>query len=223
MPYQIQETNTCLLNKHMKDSFNFKDWKTIVLTPWFWCFPHVMSLLWKELQEHFNVVYSPTLRNINTVSIKISAKDLQEKLAKILRYTHDGDISLVWHSMGGLISIEALKMAFWMKINSILTMWTPFGGTPLANVCSPFLKSCQEINTSGGYLKEVSIGEQLNGSLIAHTSWMDIVVPEVSQEPHETLAQWKTQIVRHKHFQHQSFLIWEWCREMVKSIIETCK
>ncbi len=205
----------------MQDQINFKDWKTVVLTPWFWCLPHTMSLLWKHLQESMNIIYAPTHR-INTVSIKVSAKELEEKLSIFSWYLHFEDISLVWHSMGGLIVVETLKNMVSERVQNIITISSPFQGTPMANFCSPFLKACEEINTPWWFHKDTVIWHQLNWKLIANVSEKDFIVPAWCQIPNKTIAKWKTKVIRHKEFDHKSGLIGDTCKTISNIIQKYC-
>jgi hypothetical protein len=206
----------------MKDFYDHFNWQTVVLTPGFWCLPDALAIIGNELKDKFNVVYSPSFHRLNTVSIHISAKELAEKLAFILRYTRDWNINLVGHSMWWLISIKALEMSVNLHIHNIITLGTPYSGTPVANLCSPVLKVCKEINTPKWYLHNVCIWDQINGKLIAHISGSDLIVPAGSQIPQKTIAPKKTKIVRHESYDHGSFLIGEWCKQIVQSIKKYC-
>lgn len=207
----------------MKDSLDFPNWQTVVLTPGFGCLPHTLGYLGSILKEKYNVVYAPNGHRINTVSIHISATELEEKLQKLFKHVHMEETSLVGHSMGGLISVEAVRIWASMRVNNIITISTPFQGTPMASLCSPFLRACEEINTPGWFHKNTNIGHKLWWLLISNVSEKDFVVPAGCQIPQNTIAPRKTKIIRHTDMDHKDSLVWETCKTIANIVKKYCK
>jgi len=188
------------------DSFDHKDSQTVFLIPWFSCVPACMKILWDELREYFNVVYSPLLPKFNTSDISTSSKLVEDKLKKILRYVREEDINIIWHSLGGLIWIEAVKIATTIRINNVIAMSTPFGGTKLAELVQNVFPSCKDMSKQGGYHGKTKIN--INWQVISYISKMDSVVPEASQK----LPKWisdNQRSIGFQNFDHADFIIWD--------------
>lgn len=191
-----------------KDSYDHYNRPTVVLTPGFTCTPGTMVHLGNALREYYNVAYSPKLPYLNTQSVHSSGILLDQKLQKVLKYTREWDINLIGHSLWGLIQIEALKIATDMKINNIISLSTPFHGTPMAEPYKRIFPACRDIARSWGYHKHTDISKQIDGKLIAHIAHDDSIVPPESQIPNPNIAKDKTKIINHPHLDHGDFLIW---------------
>ena len=104
-----------------------------------------------------------------------------------------------------MIALDTLRINPQLKVDEVITMWTPFGWTPLGYIGSIGSTSCNEINQEGGYLWNFDASKQLR-QLSVHVSIQDSIVPPKNQIPHPTLAHKKTQIKHHPKFNHTDFL-----------------
>ncbi len=206
-----------------QDTYDHSNGKTVVLSPGFTCTPSAMKELGDELREYFNVVYSPIYPRFNTWPVRQSSALLAQKLQEITQYVHDGDINVIGHSLGGLIAVEAVKMASWMRVDNVLALSTPFRGTKTAQMLQNVFPACKDMSEPYGYLNNTKIGDKLHWKLIAHVSEMDSVVPAFSQIPQKTIAHWKIQVVRHKDFDHGNFVIGSTVKKVAEVIYNNCK
>jgi len=61
----------------------------------------------------------------NTLSVKSSGEIIHRKLRKILEWVKEEDINVIGHSLGGVLSIEAVRVATGMRVNNVIAMASP--------------------------------------------------------------------------------------------------
>lgn len=186
-----------------QDTFDHKWWKTLVLTPWLGCTSNVLSSLGEDLREHFNIVYAPNFPLYNTQWVNLSARMLADKIRTI----NEDDISIMGHSLGGLIAVEVVRIATDIKINNVIAMGSPFLSVPLSKGISNILPACQDINKKGGYHKNTKIWHKIDWRVITYVSEKDMIVPKTSQIPNTNIAPWKTRVFLFNDFNHWDFII----------------
>ncbi len=90
-------------------------------------------------------------------SIRQYAQKVKEKAEKITKETGRKDLVLIGHSMGGLVcSWYATQLAPVHKVTDVITIGTPFFGTPLAQIgLGP---NAREMEPDSFFLKELRAG-----------------------------------------------------------------
>jgi len=197
-----------------QDSYDHINGKTIVLSPWFTCTPWILTALWEELREYFNVVYSPSFPNLNTWSIHKSGELLREKINQL----SGDDINLLGHSLWWLISIQAARTQ--CRVNNIITMSTPFYGTPLANIISMLIPACYDMNRLWGYHNGSVV--DIQGKLTAFVSGKDSIVPHDNQIPNKGIAK-NQKIIRFPWMDHWDLICGATVARVAKIIDRCCK
>lgn len=211
--------NTKWLFVEEEDSFDHgHNAPTVVLTPWLTCTPGWIHVLWDHLKEHYNVAYAPRFDNFNTGSVSNSSKRLIEKLMEVVKVETNWDLTLIGHSLWGLINLETLKQNVMLHVHNVISLSTPYKGAPGAIMFQNILPACADINKKGGYHAKTRVWDQIEWSLIAHISMEDSVVPTNSQRPQNSIAKGNTKIVRHEGFEHASFILGETARETARII-----
>ncbi len=111
-------------------------------------------------QEGLGPVYTVDFKN-PFGSIEDFAKITQARVQEILKETGSQDISLVGHSMGGLIATYyALNLAPPKVVKEVITLGTPFAGSYLAFVCPG--KCSFEMRLGGSFVQKLREGLQKN-------------------------------------------------------------
>jgi len=156
----------------------------------------------ERLAERFNVAYAPVFPHWNTGSVAGSAALLRRKIRAILdERERNGDLSIVAHSLGGLIALEALKDS--VRVRTMATLAAPFGGSPQARLAAPFSAGARDIGAWAG--NAAPWAERPMDRLECHVSEQDSVVPPENQLPPPWMA--PDVVVRHEGFQHFDFLV----------------
>jgi len=106
-----------------------------------------MHLLGEYLKEYFNVAYAPRFPKFNTVAADLSAKMLEQKIREVLTHEKNKDINLIGHSFGGILSIEAVRIATDVRVNNIITLSTPYVGPPLSELFKNVFPACKNLVT----------------------------------------------------------------------------
>lgn len=129
------------------------------------------------MKEFANVVYAGNFPMMNTCSIADAAKLLEPLVRQVMQREKNGDVTLVGHSNGGLISLLALHLATDLRVRHVVTMGTPHQGTPHADLLSLVSASCREVNQEGGCLRGANLRGQMNGDIMALVAEKDKIVP----------------------------------------------
>lgn len=191
-----------------------------LLVPGFTGTNATMSILGGHLAERANVAYAPEFSHLNIGSFIHSGRKLAERLRKLL--DTDGlsrDVKIVAYSNGWLIALEALRNDPSLKIGELITMGTPFYGTPLAYPLSFLIPACNEVNKKWWLNTGYDFSRQIRGRVNAHVSHRDSIVPPRSQFPGEFLAPGKTNRVDHPEHTHTCFVIWSGARITANKIL----
>ena len=212
LPHALRNLRGAIIKP--QDSYDHYHGKTIVLSPWFTCTPWILTALWEELREYFNVIYSPSFPNLNTWSIYESGELLRKKINGL----NGDDINLLGHSLGWLISIQAARVQ--CRVNNIITMSTPFYGTPLASIISMIVPACSDMNRLWGYHKRSVV--DIKGKLTAFISEKDSIVPQDSQIPNKGIAK-NQKIIRFPWMDHWDLISGATCSKVAKIIDWCCK
>lgn len=217
--------------EHMSNSFMWtlcspkdtmdhgKDAPIFVLIPGFSGNHATMRELGNNLWEKANVAYAPDFPLFNTTSIREAAKLLNEKIEKILSlHWKKIDIRLVWFSNGWLIALDALRHKSSLRVSEVITMWTPFRWTPLANIISFTSRACSEINEKWWYLRGSNLATQL-GKLSVHVAHNDSIVPASHQIPDMSIAPGKITVIHHEWFHHTNFISGEKWKDIANMLL----
>lgn len=175
---------------------------TVLLVHGFLTRPGCLSAAGERLAERFNVAYAPVFPHWNTGSVAGSAALLRRKIRMILcEREKNGDLSVVAHSLGGLIALEALKES--VRVRTLATLATPFGGSPQARLAAPFSAGARDIGDWGR--NAAPWADKPMDRLECHVSGQDSVVPPENQLPPPWME--PDAVVRHEGFQHFDFLL----------------
>lgn len=179
-----------------------------------------MSVLGGHIAQRANVIYAPEFWNFNTWSIADSASKLADKLWEVLDTDWlSRDVRVVAYSNGWLITLEALRKNRSLRVDEVITMGTPFFGTPLAYPLSLFVPACSDVNRQWGYFAGCDFSRQIRGSIIAHVSHRDSIVPSSSQFPWYDIAPGKVNRVDHASHTHTCFVVWESAKRTAQRIL----
>ncbi len=93
-------------------------------------------------------------------SIDGSAEQLHQRVEEVLRATGQGTLSLVGHSMGGLVIRAYLAKHGTQKVDKVFTIGTPHHGSRLA-VLLPFWANLREMTPGSAWLKQQAKGDRV--------------------------------------------------------------
>jgi len=126
-------------------------------------------------------IYTITLKNPIT-SIRAYANQVQIKADEIAKKTGRDDLILVGHSMGGLVSaLYACTLAPKGKVTDVITISSPFKGTPVAYI--GLGRNAREMWPNSELSKEIRTAISQNTQIrFYHTAvvWDELVVPGTS-------------------------------------------
>lgn len=191
-------------------TFRHEGGPAVMLVPGLFCAPGAMNQLGRELEALGLDVHLPrafpyyrgTLANTGPVerSVQILLEDLE-----VLATEHDvQEITLVGHSLGGIIALAAAVHApdstrILPRAVGILLLAPPLDGTPLAVPLRPFLPAAREISPRAERLRFVRAA--MGHITQTFTAGADSLVPLESQEG---LA---VPTVHFDDFQHMDFFV----------------
>jgi hypothetical protein len=192
-----------------KDNFDHgNNAPTILLTSGFLCNNGAMKALGAELNQRYNVAYAPHTSLRNTWDIKTSAHALSNKVKNILQHNEkNNDISVLWHSLWGIIATKALLDSWDLRLNKLITCATPWEWAPIASMV-PFFTAAKQMNQSWWYFGPDDNMDDFTISVENYVSDRDVFVPpsrqymplSISTQASNTIMGWYT---------HTDFLSWK--------------
>jgi triacylglycerol lipase len=119
---------------------------------------------------------------INYGLLATSVEQLADRLAirvdELLAETGADKVHLIGHSLGGLIIAQAFADGHLVgHVDTVVTIGTPFGGSPWANLC-PFGTTIRALRDGSPLLRRLSEAPVPEGvRWVAFTSTLDVIVP----------------------------------------------
>lgn len=191
-------------------TFTRCDGPKVLLVPGLFCQPSVLNQLGHELERLGCDVYLPrsfpyfhgVLANSARVeqSVRVLLNDLETLTVK-----HNiEEITLVGHSLGGIISLATAAKAKTSHralphIRGVVLLATPLHGSPLAAPLKALVPACRDLDANSAVLREIRATVGANCRMVS--SGADSVVPLDSQE---AIA---AEVTRLDGFQHTDFYI----------------
>jgi pimeloyl-ACP methyl ester carboxylesterase len=184
----------------------------IVLVPGLFCSPSIFNELGYELNKNANVFVPPPFPYYfsmfsNTGRVDRSANELG-KYIKQLANEGIESVSLVGHSLGGIIILKTLQNYFngniipFTGIDNIILMASPIYGSPMARLLK-FIPACKDIFPDSNTIK--SLDPMLKEIDCTINSGFDSAVPLYYQMLHFNTIDCKFFIL--DDFQHMDFYI----------------
>ncbi len=183
---------------------------SVMLVPGLFCTPSVMAHLGEALSERGLDIWFPRpfphVRHglANTAGILPAADILEKDLAELAR-SGVHEITLVGHSMGGLIALEVRRRVTenetresLPEIRALYTLATPFDGAPLARLLRRVVPACQDIIPESSEIARLKNYEGLIDCRFCSTA--DLLVP-TQAEPDGDRA------IAMEGFQHMDFYV----------------
>ena len=183
---------------------------SVMMVPGLFCLPSVMTRLGQALSERNLDVYFPhPFPNVrkglaNTAGILPAADVLEQDLADLFQ-AGIKEITLVGHSMGGLIALEVRRrimegetQAELPQIKALYTLATPFDGAALARLLRRIVPACRDIMPESPEIERLKPYTWLVDCRYCSTA--DLLVPR-QMEPDGDRA------IAMEGFQHMDFYV----------------
>lgn len=197
-----------ILSHQAPRSFKYVDGRpNIVLVPGLFCSPSVFNKLGGEMEERINVLLPPPFPYTyslltNTCCIEQSTKILLVYLED-LRKQGIKCVSLVGHSLGGLIALKtALEsdIDIHPDIDKLICIASPLRGSPVTQLLQ-FIPACKDMNITSNTIQELCEKHYMIDHMIISTK--DSIVPCKYQTPYSTY----TRIHHMVDYQHMDFYV----------------
>jgi triacylglycerol lipase len=123
-------------------------------------------------------------------SVQQLAERLVAEVERILMATGTDKVHLVGHSLGGVVIAQAIADSrLTGRIDTVITLGSPFGGSPWAGVL-PFLEIVRELRAGSPVLRRLASAPLPDGiRWLSLTAALDIIVPGVRAVPSHPQAE----------------------------------
>lgn len=144
----------------------------------------VFALLENKLQRDGFRVFSFHLGALNIQDIAKSAQMVADKIHRVSHAMNIRELTIIGHSMGGLIGLYALKkLDIANHVNKLIAIGTPFDGTPAAYAGLPFLgavaKSLWQMLPDSDFIHDLHADPlPANVEIVSIMSRLDMLAPE---------------------------------------------
>lgn len=189
------------------DCYDFwNNWPTYMVVPWILCTNGAVSRLATELKKYGNVAYAPKFPFCGMWDMNHASKLLHHKIWDVLdHHETNGDIRLIWHSLGWIIAAKSLDEDInteWLRINNLATAATPWQWAPLSKPMF-FSKAARQLNIPKGFPIS-NIDDRV-------TTWGNYISEEDTGVPpeYQRLTQWFSSIAQEvwmEGFTHTDFI-----------------
>ncbi|MBN1960546.1 MAG: hypothetical protein JW841_06340 [Deltaproteobacteria bacterium] len=189
-------------------TFKQQNGPSLLLVPGLFCQPSVLNPLGRKLEKLGCDVYLP--RSLpyfhgflaNAARVERSAKVILNDLEMLAIKKGVREITLVGHSLGGIISLLVAIRAkessrVLPKIRGVILLSSPLRGSPFATVLRLLVPACRDLDSDSQILREVR--SYIGTNCVIVSSGADLIVPLTSQEMRNT------EVIRLDDFHHTDF------------------
>ena len=174
-----------------EETFAHRSGPAVMLIPGLFCTPGVLNRLGHELERLGCDVHTPRsfpyFHGIlaNCAPVERSVQMLLNDLETLARDHQVKEITLVGHSLGGVIALATAAKAKDSErqlpaLRGVVLLATPLGGTPLAAALASVVPACRDISPGSSVLRQVRAAADSILGIVSSGS--DSVVPVTSQQ-----------------------------------------
>jgi hypothetical protein len=179
----------------------------LMFVPGLFCSPSVFNSIGERIEDQVNV-YLPKpfpywfSMLCNTGSVQQSSVELCKEL-KHLANEGVEKISLVGHSLGGIIILESYDDEAFSIVDKVILMSTPLNGSPITKLLG-FIPACKDLQPGSNILRNLDYGK-ISSVMVSE---LDSIVPYNCQIPFSSEDQFfDGKVHQCSGFQHMDFFV----------------